>query len=153
MANLRPVTVQNFVVTISGASGLSGTFLFTKATAPRFSRVEAPYNDGQTGTEQMTFGFAKRDKMTISKPYDPVNDATLEAWAQDMMEKPKDNSEFTLTIQPVQSDIAGTALPSAKARVYTGCQITSFRGNDVDRGGSGVAMLEIEIYYAASTKQ
>lgn len=153
MANLKPVTVQNFIVTISGAAGLSGTFLFTKATAPRFSRTEAPYNDGQTGTEQMTFGFAKRDKISVSKPYDPVTDAALEIWAQEMMEKPAANNDFTLTIQPVQSDIAGTALPSAKARVYTGCQITSFRGHDVDRGGSGVAMLELEIYYAASSKQ
>lgn len=153
MANLKPITVQNFVVTISGASGLSGTFLFTKATAPRLSRVEAPYNDGQTGTEQMTYGFSRRDKITISKPYDPVADAALEEWAQNMLEKPTATSDFTLTVQPVQSDIAGTAYPGAKARVFTGCQVTSFRGADVDRQGSATAMLEIEIYFQATTKQ
>jgi hypothetical protein len=153
MPNLKPITTQNFIVTISGATGLTGTNTFSKATAPRMSRSEVPYNDGQTGTEHMTYGFSRREKLSLSKAYDPVNDATLEQWAQDALEKPGDNSDFTVTIQPVQSDIAGTPIASAKSRVFTGCQLVSMRLPDVDRTGSGLAQLELEIYYQTSTRQ
>lgn len=153
MANLKPITSQNFVVTISGAAGLSGTHLFTKATAPRFSRTGASYNDGQTGQELMVFGFSQRQNLSIAKPYDPVADKALETWAQSIMEKPPANAEFTLTIQPVQSDIAGTPIPSAQARVFTGCQLVSVRMPDVDRQGTSTAMIEMEVYYVASTLQ
>lgn len=151
--NLKPITVQNFIVTLNGANGLSGNITFNKANAPRISRNKVDYNDGQTGQTMATYGFASRENLTLSKAYDPVADATLETWAQNAIEKPQDNSDFTVTIQPVQSDIAGSPIASAKARVYTGCQVVSLRTPDVDRTGSGLAMLEIEIYFQNSTKQ
>jgi hypothetical protein len=152
-SNLKPITVQNFVVTLNGATGLSGSIVFSKASAPRFSRPEAAYNDGQTGQEKATYGFSKREKLTLSKAYDPVADDALEVWAQKAVEQPQDNSDFTVTVLPVQSDVAGTPIAQAKPRVYTGCQVVSFRMSDVDRTSSNLAMLELEIYFQNSTKQ
>jgi len=153
MANLKPITVQNFIVTVNGATGLSGNILFTKASAPSFSRPEVAYNDGQTGQTLATFGFSTREKLTLSKPYDPVQDEALELWAQKEVENANADTAFTITVQPVTSDIAGTPIASAKARVYTGCVVTRLRVAEVDRTSSSLAMLEIEVYFQNSTKQ
>jgi hypothetical protein len=100
-----------------------------------------------------TYGFASREKLTLSKAYDPVADEALEVWAQKAIEQPTATGDFTVTVQPVQSDVAGTPIAQSKSRVYSGCQMVSLRVPDVDRSGSGLAMLELEVYFQNSTKQ
>jgi hypothetical protein len=152
MATLRPITVQNFVATLNGANGFSETVTFEKCSNLKLARSSSEYNDGQTGQKMATFGFSDRSNLGLSKAYDPVADANLEKWLIDAITNPKVDSEFTITIQPVNSDLAGTPIAGASPRTFTGCQVVSFKLPDVDRGSAGVARLEIDIYYVATSR-
>jgi hypothetical protein len=152
MPTLRPITVQNFVVTINGAKGLTDTVTFEKCSNLKLARPTSEYNDGQTGQKMSTFGFADRSTLSLSKAYDPVNDAILEKWASDAIQNPTENSQFTVTVQPVNSDLAGTPISGASPRTFTGCEVISLKLPDIDRNSSGVARLELDIYFVASTR-
>lgn len=161
MGNLKPIHQKQFLVFIgdagatststSGAStskdntatALVKTY-FTKATAPKESRDEAEYNDGQTGTTYVSLGFTKREKVTLSKPFDPSADKTLVAWYKSRRSA---TDKFTTSIKPVAADQAGSEISGAGTLTLTGCEVASFKMPDVDRMATGVAMLEIEIVF------
>lgn len=161
MGNLKPIQQKQFLVFIgdtaasgsssgsssSGSANTTTTLVktyFTKATAPKESRDEAEYNDGQTGTTYVSLGFTKREKVTLSKPFDPVADKTLVTWYKSRRSA---TEKFTTSIKPVAADQVGSEIASAGTLTLTGCEVASFKMPDVDRMATGVAMLEIEIVY------
>lgn len=172
MANLKPISQKQFKVTItsaatpnadatansgsgtgSGNASGSGTqatassvadFFFTKVTAPKETRETMDYNDGQTGTTYKMLGFTSRDNVTLSKPFNPSQDKQLAAWYNQQIASP---SDFTVSIQPVNTDNGGTVIANAGTLQLLGCEVVSFKFPDVDRMGNSVATVELEIIY------
>lgn len=141
MANLRPITQRQFIVQISNL----GSFAFTKATSPKETRETTDYNDGQRGTVYKLPGFTSRDNVTLSKPFYPAQDKALVTWYQN--QKKAEAQKFTVSIQPVNADLEGSAIAGAGTFILTGCEVVSLKLPDVDKMGSGIAMMEVEILY------
>lgn len=136
--NLKPISQKQFLVTIQGIQGF-----FSKCTKPKEARTETTYNDGQTGEEYTHLDFIKRDKVTLSKVFDPAADKTLVSWFNER--KTKADTPFNISIQPVSADTAGTPISGASTIILNNCFVASFSYPEVDRMGSGMAMLEIEV--------
>ncbi len=139
---LKPVTQKQFLVILDK---LTDTY-WTKATAPKETREVVEYNDGQTGNIRKALGFLNRDNITLSKPFDPAADKALMAWYENIRKNGTTAEGFTVTITPVNNDMAGTTI-SGVTITLTGCQVVSFRTPEVDRAGSAIAMVELELLY------
>ena len=137
MANLKPISKKQFLVTVEG---LQATF--TKCSAPKKTRAESEYNDGSTGQTKRHLDFITNDKVTISTNYDPVSHQAIYQWAEQRF---KDAQRFSMTIQPVNPDLENSPYPGSKALVLTECQVVSVTYPDTDREGSGMATLAIEL--------
>ena len=143
MANLKPIQQKQFLVFFDGSALLS-TY-FTKVTAPKESRDEVEYNNGQDGTTYTSLGFTKRDKVTFSKPFDPVADKAIITWYKGR--RAASTEKFTATIKPVNADQAGSDISGAGTLTLTGCEVVSFKMPEADRMSTGLAMLEIEVVH------
>lgn len=138
---LKPITVRSFLVTISGL----GSTYFTKATAPKEAREVTEYQDGLTGTVRKMVGFTSRDNVTLSKPFYAVEDKALVNWYQ--AQKKAGAAKFVVSITPVNPDLEGTKIAGAMTITLTGCEVVSLKLPDIDRMGSGTAMLELELLH------
>lgn len=145
MADLQPLSIKQWLVTLDGVTGY-----FTKATAPKATKGEVSFNDGSTGIERTHLDFIKYEKITISKPYDPAADGSLIEWANTAFEE---GTKFTVTMQPVKADQLGSPIDGAKTIAMAECQLASFKYPEVDRGGSGLSMLELELIPGTITVQ
>ncbi len=134
--NLQPLGTEQFLVVIAGL-----TAYFTKCSAPKWVKNEFEYNDGQTGITRTHLGFTKFDKVTLTKHYF-IEDSAIVAWAQ---ERRNNGEPFTVTITPVKADAAGSPIDGGKVLTLTDCYLASFKAPEVDRGGTGGAMLELEL--------
>lgn len=116
---------------------------FSKMSAPKESRVETQYTDPQAGRELTHLSFFKTDKVTLTHLYTP----TIAAAVQALWQKCKTGGvpKFTCNAQPVAADISGNPLQGATAITLIGCQIASVKGVDIDRSGTSMAMIEIEL--------
>ena len=145
MSKLKPVMTKQFLVVLDGVSAK-----FSKCSGISETRDSADYDDGETGQTFTHLGFIKLEEVTLSKTFDPVADKALVDW---WVQQKKAPTDFTVTIQPVQADTQGTAISGSRALILQGCQVSSFRHAEVDRTGSGIAMLEIRVYPKAVTYQ
>ena len=139
---LKPILQKQFLVIIDK---LQATY-WTKVTRPKKSRETADYNDGQTGTIKKVLGFTSLDNVTLSKPFDPEKDKAITDWLTQMDKNVGNGERFSVSIQPVAADTQGTVIKGATFTL-TGCQIVSFSAPEVDRMGSSMAMLDLEICY------
>lgn len=138
---LKPITVRSFLVTISGL----GNTYFTKATSPKESREVVEYQDGLTGTVRKMVGFTTRDNVTLSKPFYAVEDKALVNWYQN--QKKTNAAKFVVSITPVNPDLEGSKIAGAATLTLVGCEVVSLKMPDIDRMGSGTAMVELELLY------
>lgn len=136
-SNLKPVAKKQFVLTIEGVAGN-----FTKCTAPKVTREENQYNDGQTGQTRTHLGFTTVEKVTLSKNYDAVADKVMISWLEETL---RTNRIFTATIQPIQADLAGTVITGSGTFMLTECQLVSVTYPEADREGSGLSMFSLEL--------
>jgi phage tail-like protein len=136
--NLQPISQKQFLVNIQGIQSY-----FSKVTKPKESRAETTYNDGQTGEEYTHLDFIKREKITLSKVFYPATDKALVNWWNER--KTKADTPFNISIQPIAADTAGSPISGAGTIILNNCFVQSFSYPEVDRMGSGMAMLEIEV--------
>ncbi len=149
---LKPITQQQFVVLIDQ---LTSTY-WTKVTSPKESRVQSEYNDGSTGTTRKVSGFTTRENVTLTKAFDPIADKAIITWYNSSKGSASTGTSsqgvtpFTVSITPVTNTYQGTTITGVTITL-TGCQVVSIKLPEVDRTGSGTAMLELEIYYEELT--
>lgn len=143
--NLAPISTKQFLVTISGQS-----FVFQSKKGSKISWTEETYNAPDQGIEYKHHSFQKNDNLTLTKLFDPVADKTLITWGNTITAT---RTAFTVSVQPVSADLAGTAYPSGGTFIYTGCELVSITDPESDRDGSGLAKLELEISFQSRTYQ
>lgn len=149
MAQLAPLSVRQYIVILNANLKTQ----WNKCTGGKQSRDTQEYNDGQTGQTKNLLGFIKNEMLTLSKPFDAVQDKALLNWVNDQMAKDVSNNRFTVTVQPVQVDLKGTVISGAGTFQFTNCQLVSWTKPEADRDGSSVSTLELEIDWEAWTYQ
>lgn len=145
---LKPISVKQFLIKFNGEIDS----LFSSCQGGKVSRVEDTYNDGKTGTVQTHLSFTQRDKLTLSKNFDPEADKALVSWLDKQINGDK-ISKLTLAIQPVNTDLAGTILSGAGTFLVNGCQLMSWQIPQTDREGTGLAKLQLEFIWETITYQ
>ena len=143
--NLQPISVKQFLVTIGGQS-----FTFQSKKGGKIQWTEETYNAPDQGVEYKHHSFQKMDNLTLTKLFDPAADRALITWSNTITQN---RAPFTVTVQPVQSDLAGTVYPGGGTFIYTGCELVSITDPESDRDGSGLAKLELEISFQNRTYQ
>jgi hypothetical protein len=137
--------MKQFIVTIGSES-----YRFTKASAVTAEANVSEYNDGSTGRTRAHADFDRLSVLELSKPFDPATDFVL----LELLKTLKDTSEeVTITKQPVKADYQGTVIEGAKTILYTGCVCISYTDPEVDREGSGMAMLSCSFEVGEITLQ
>lgn len=137
MADLQPISMKQWRATIDGVQAY-----FTKVTAPKETFGETEYSDGQTGQTLTHTDFIKIEKVTLSKPYDPVGDKAL----VDLYINYKKKRELkTISLEPTNADLERTKISGAPTIVLNQCQITSFTWPEIDHTGTGMSMLVMEV--------
>lgn len=142
--NLTPIYQKQYLVTLMSPSN-SLTVYFTRATVGQEEFDQVEYNDGLVTRTLTHIGYGKIGTVTLGKPFDPIKDTALYDWHKS--EKSRTTTEgFSVSIQPIYTDTAGTRIESSVKIVLLGCQVVSFPiSPDVDRMGTGLSMFEMEI--------
>lgn len=116
---------------------------FSKFSAPKVTRSKTEYSDTEKGLMRTHLGFSKNEPVTLSKNYDPVADTQLIDWIKEQQATPR---RFTVTLTPVESNIAGTVIAGARSIQLVNCQLGDVTYPDGDRDdGSGLTKFELEI--------
>ena len=131
--SLRPISIKQWIVTIG-----SQTFRFTKASAVTAESNVEEYNDGSTGRTRAHADFDRLTPLELSKPFDPSTDFALLSLLKELKDTKK---PVAISKQPVKADYQGSIIPGAKTILYTDCVCTSYTDPEVDREGSGMAMV------------
>jgi hypothetical protein len=136
MPALVPITQKQTKIEISALQGI----FWTSIKGGKLSYEEETYNDGVEGLAKTYSGMAKIEPITISKPYDPVNDGNIQKFITDQK---ANRTPFSVTSTPVNADLAGTAIQNAKAITYNNCVFMGYNPPQFDRDGSGIAKVEL----------
>ena len=92
----------------------------------------------------------KYEPVTLSKPYDAAQDASLEDWCVATLDT---GDTFSVSIQPVNADLEGTPIEGSRTLVMADSQLASFEPPTVDRDSTGGAMLTLEVLPGAVSYQ
>jgi hypothetical protein len=136
MPQLKPISVKQARITVAGLNDIA----FTSISGGKYAREEIKYNDGVNGIERTSAGMISIEPITLTKPHDPVNDKSITKFINDLQ---KSGNFVTVTVNPVNSDVAGTDLAGAASTTYTGCTLISYSPAKFDRNGNGLAMVEV----------
>lgn len=140
---LKPTMQKQFLVLLDQ---LKETY-WSKVTAPKETRDVAEYNDGQTGKTRKVLGFTNTENITLSKAFDPVADKAIVDWYSNRKKDAGKAEKFSISIQPINADYQGSVISGGITITLTGCQVVSFKAPDVDRLGTGMSMIELEVCY------
>ena len=136
MAQLTVITQKQAKIEIDGLQGI----FWTSIKGGKLSHEEVSYNDGAQGLELVFAGLIKLENITLSKPYDPVNDKAI----QDFIEKQrKTKTTFNVKVTPVNADIEGTPISGGAGTIYNNCMLISYMPPQFDRDGTGLAKVEM----------
>jgi hypothetical protein len=139
MANVRlddisPISNADYLMTIEGLDAY-----WTEFSGVQVNYTRAKFSDGLSNVERTTSGGKKiYQDVTISKPFDPEQDAAVIQWIQSR----EDGSPFDMTVRPVRKE-AGQYFRGNRAWRLTGCRImTASYLSAVDtNGGDEVSMI------------
>ncbi len=134
MPQLQPISVKQARITVEGLSDI----FFTSISGGKYTKESVKYNDGNNGIEKTFSGMVNIEALTLGKPFDPVNDASIATFIKTARSTSK---TYTITVQPVASEVAATNL--GKTITYTGCTLMSYTPAKFDRDGSGLAKVEM----------
>jgi hypothetical protein len=138
MSNLKALSSKQARIQISALQGI----FWTALKGGKSSREEVKYNDGAQGLELTLAGMTSVEPLTLTKPYDPVNDAAL----QNFLTAQRANATpFNISITPVNSDVAGSAMAGARPITYNNCTLLGYTPPQFDRDGTGLAKCEIVV--------
>lgn len=135
---LTPITTKQAKIEISGLPAI----YWTSIKGGMMSHEEVPYNDGQAGIEKTYTGLMKIEPLTLSKPYDPVNDTAIHAF---ISKQRSSKTIFNVTVTPVNTDVAGSPVSGGKPITYSNCTFIGYTPAQFDRDGSGLAKVEMKI--------
>lgn len=135
MPQLSPVSVKQARITLSGSNTP-----FTSISGGKYSREDIKYSDGNVGIEKTFVGMVSIEALTLTRPYDPTAEKEIVAFVNSQRTA---QQGFTVTVQPVSADVAGTAVGTGVT--YTGCVLVSYTPAKFDRNGNGLAMTELVI--------
>ena len=139
MAQLQPITMKQAKIEISAP--LLGIF-WTSIKGGKMSHEEVSYNDGAQGLELVFTGLTKLENITLTKPYDPVNDAAIHSFISSQRSA---KTAFSVSVTPVNADIAGSPISGGKTIIYNNCTFISYNPPQFDRDGTGLAKVEMVI--------
>lgn len=136
MPQLTAVTSKQGKIEISDLQGI----FWTSIKGGKLSLEEVNYNDGSQGLELVLPGFTKLENITLTKPYDPVNDATIHTFiaAQRVTKTP-----FSVVVTPINADIAGSSISGGRSITYNNCTFLGYTPPQFDRDGTGLAKCEM----------
>lgn len=137
MPQLQPISVKQARIFVNGISAP-----FTSISGGKYGREEVKYNDGVNGLEKTYMGMTAIENLTLGKPFDPVSDKDILAFIANQRSA---TTGFTVTVSPVNADIAGSPLAGAGTITYTNCALVSYMPSKFDRSGTGLAMIEMVI--------
>jgi hypothetical protein len=138
MSNLKPLSQKQARIQISALQGI----FWTSQKGGKYSHEEVKYNDGSQGLELTLAGMVSIEPLTLTKPHDPINDATLQNF---LTAQRSNRTPFNVTITPVNSDVAGSAMAGARAITYNNCTFISYTPPQFDRDGTGLAKCELVV--------
>ena len=137
-SNLKPITNKQALIVVSGLPGI----YWSSNKGGKMAYEEVGYNDGQTGIEQTHTGMMKIEPLTLSKAYDPVNDAAIQSF---ITAQAANATPFNVTVTPVNPDVAGTPIAGGRPMTYPNCKVLSYTPPQFDRDGSGLARCELMV--------
>lgn len=137
---------QQFLVKIDGVEAF-----FNKATAPKEVFTKTKYASPDTGHIYHHVSFIENEDVTLTKLYDAVKDKDLVTWHKNR--KNTNAERFVVTIQPVNPDVSSSLISGAPTLTLTGCEVLGFKYPEVDRDGSAMATLEIDLCFADHSYQ
>lgn len=111
---------------------------FTSKTGGELQREVGQQHSGGMEPPENIKGPQTVGQVTLTKPYDPILDATFEALVTRALNGVVDVDQ-DLICQPVDS----RGIPNGKADTYKDCTFVSLRKPDVNKGSSEAAMLEL----------
>jgi hypothetical protein len=151
MANLKNITKKMFIVKLSGAGAANTvTASWHGITSPSVNFEDTKIQNAEKGVMEHISGMVDYDNVTLKKLFDPAADDAISTFVNTY----RDNREpFTVTINAVRPDAAGTLVPSAKSIVLSGCTIVKFKYPEVDRESTDAAMIELEVTVGEVQKQ
>lgn len=136
MTQLSPISVKQGRIVVSFHTGTT----WSSADGGDIDKDVLTYNDTNLNIKQTFTGACYISNKVLKKVHDPIADAPLIAAIIKQMEA---QTPFSVTIQPVKSDITGT--PLGGLTTYPNCVLLSFKTPKYDREGSGVAEISIEV--------
>lgn len=133
---LRPIAQDAFRMTIAGIETV-----FSKFEGGEEKYETGDYVDPTDRRKKKVKSALEVENITLTKIYNPIDDAPLvDLWQKDQA-SPKD--DYTATKQAIKKDKEQTAL--GRPTTYYGCQLVRFKYPDGDVESSETAMLEIEL--------
>lgn len=136
MGQLQPITQKQSKIEVSALTGI----FWTSIKGGKMSHEEVGYSDGQAGMEKTFTGLMKIEPITLTKPYDPVNDKAIQTFLNSQRAT---KTAFNVTVTPVNTDVAGSPLPGGQPQTYSNCMVLSYTPAQFDRNGTGLAMVEL----------
>lgn len=134
---LKPITQHDYLVTISGYESY-----WTKFSGVEITTEETKFNDGIAKVNRTILATMQHENVTLEKPYDPINDATLIEQIQALRFQQQD---LTITIEPVYRGVDGPERIGDKSWTLQGCQIIRFKMSEADTEASDTSMMELEL--------
>jgi hypothetical protein len=138
MAQLQPISEKQARITISALPGI----FWNSIDGGEYETDQIEYNDGNKGIMRKFQGFTKIGDITLVKPYDPVNDAAIQTFLSTQRSKA---TPFNVTVQPLNADVAGSAMAGAKAVTYPNCGFVSYKPAKFDRSGNSSSLATVEL--------
>lgn len=118
--------------------GLEGSKFTSKSGGAAENDVNQQFPGGGQTPENI-IGPTTISEVQLSKPYDHIKDAALDAWANAWDKG--DREELTLIVEQVDAE----GVPVGKTDTYIGCAKRSYSQPDVEAGSSETAMLEVTV--------
>lgn len=137
-SNLQPISQKQSKIVISELQNV----FWTSIKGGKLENESITYSDGQEGLEKTYAGIAKIEPITLTKPYDPVNDAAIQAFIKKQKAQAK---PFNVVVTPINADVAGGNYPNGKPQTYNNCTFISYTPPQFDRNGNGLAMVEMTL--------
>jgi phage tail-like protein len=135
MAPVKPITQQQFLVTLKGFD-----YYFQKFSGLTDSSQVTEYNDGLSNRTRKLVGPKQVETFTLEKAFDPLQDDALVQWYKTFCDGNTDGE--TVSVTPVS--YCPEPEPIGKSLVFYNCRPSKLEGFQVDRTSQNVATLMIE---------
>lgn len=138
MAILRPLTKQQYEVSLTAPGGVTLTAVFTKFSGIKDTAEKSEYANGTGNRKFHVVGARTADNVTLTAPYDPTIFKQLENFWLNY-----NCQDITITVTPRDCSGTGSAPAGGQYTCY-GCKFISITTANVDRDSGAVQEIEVE---------